>query len=440
MLINGVDRTSHLEQEAWDITQNFGRQGDTANFTLIDELTTTAPTFVVHPLSEVQLTDVSLGVVLFSGIVTNPVWTQISPTLIQWQLSCKDWTIYADNIIVNGIFEGQTASAIVKSLTTQANVGLTTNNVESAPVIDRIKINFKSLSAALTKVAKMASQTSNYGWFFDENKDLHFFNEQQQSTSQATFTDSISSNPTTTLGYYDNNSMNYEYDGSAIRNSCIVRGATYTGNWHDKFVGNGHQTSWPLSFQLNTNAQGNTNAGILVNGVSQSLQVINSPTDTVSAQWILTQSANSQWFLQTGTVGTPQSGAQLTLTYPYTAPVIARSDNTVSQATIGGSNGGVYQMYVADPAITSLTAAQARANAELHQYQWVQERVSFTTTEGFPGHVRGGDVITFANARVPNSQNSYNAGINNNFLIIQNHIQGANGSYRTYSITGTRVS
>src|ERR1039457_4334377 len=170
LLINGVDLSSHMPQSSFSIQQNFGRQGDTASFSLYDEITTTAPNFVVKPLQSIVLTDTNLGTVMFGGLVTNPKWVQEAPNLIRWDLQCVDYTYYANKIIVHGIFVGQTADAIIKDLVTLANVGLTTNNVQPGPTIDRIKINYLTLSGAISKVTKMATQSTNSGWYIDETK------------------------------------------------------------------------------------------------------------------------------------------------------------------------------------------------------------------------------------------------------------------------------
>lgn len=428
------------------MTQNFGRQGDTATFSLWDELDNDndnddlTPTFVVKSLQSISLVDTNISETIFSGLVVNPIWVQVSPTLIRWDISCRDWTYYADSIIVHGIFVGDTADNIIKDLVAQAGVGLTTNNVQPGPTINRIKINYLSLSAAITKVTKMATQTTNYGWFIDESKDVHFFNERQQSTPVASFTDNPDATyPTAIKGTYDAGSFSYNYDGQSIRNSCIVRGANYTGTRHDLFVGNGHQNSWPLTYPINTNAQGVATILTTLNSVPQSTQIINSPTEqSDGSSFQVSQAQNGQWFLLA--LSAPGDGAIINLQYPYQAPVIARVDNRTSQSTFGGSNNGVFQQYISDPAITSLSAAQARGQAELQQYQWVQERCSFATNENWYGHVRAGEIVTWSNQRVPDSQNGYNPGITGNFLVTQNTISGAQGNYRKYALTTTRVS
>ena len=87
------------------ITQNFGRQGDTGIFILVDEYVTT-PSIVIPVLSQVELIDNTAGQTLFAGVCNDPVLDVTSPTRNEWNLQCTDYTFYADNAIVRGQFYG----------------------------------------------------------------------------------------------------------------------------------------------------------------------------------------------------------------------------------------------------------------------------------------------------------------------------------------------
>src|SRR5690242_1792459 len=147
-LLNNVDLSSRLRQDDWSVQENFGRQGSTASFTLIDEHVGEdgAPdtwNVAVAPLSTVKLTDLTLGKTLFAGLCVNPVMTWQSPILNTWALECKDFTDYADKAYVFGDFRGMSADAIARSLITQAVVGYTTANIQPAPSIPRVKVKWQ---------------------------------------------------------------------------------------------------------------------------------------------------------------------------------------------------------------------------------------------------------------------------------------------------------
>lgn len=365
--------------------------------------------------------------------MTQPTITSWQPNHLEWQLSCVDYTFLADNIIVFGTFYNQSADQIIKTLVAQANVGLTTNNVQAGPAIPVVQINYLTLSEALTKVARLASITTDFSWYIDYSKDIHFFSLNQTVVSQVTLSDSDFPGASGTTGNYEVDSFGYEWDGGSIRNSCIVRGTNYRTTSKDTFVGNGSQTSFPISFNVSTDVT----PRVTVGGVSKTLSVItqNSQVAAASTQWQIVQNPSGSWFLQVGTDPAPATNVAVVVSYTSQAPIITRVDNQLSQSQLGVTA----QMYVADSSLVNLGSAAQRGQAELQEYQWPQERVSLTTNENFTGHIEAGNVIILKASRIPDSQNSYQQGINGKFLIVQNNYAGTQGNYRKYTITGTRV-
>ncbi len=439
LLVDGVDLTEYVVQDHWTVTQNFGRQGDTATFVLRDEHHTPAPSFVVKPLSTVTFS-IANGPTIFGGIVQNPRFQALSPQLTEWSLDCRDYTYWADSAIVHGTYVGDTADSVVKALTALANCGISTNHVMPAPTVSAVSLNYEQLSSAWQDLAKLASVNEDYAWFVDASgatPDLWFYGASQAPASGITFTDDVTGQPTDTLGFYKPD-FAYEYDGSSIRNSCIVRGATYSGKRTDNWLGNGAATSWQLTYPLNSST---TNAAALtVGGVATQL-TINTNSGTITTPYQLTQALNGQWSLVvTPGVGTaPGPGVLVSLAYSYQAPVVARYDDLASQRSIGGANGGVYQMYLNDTSITTLSTAMARAQAEAQQYGVPQERVTFVTTEGWPGYIRAGYTFTFQSQFVPDSENGYAAGISDTFMVVSNTVSGVQGNYRTQNIIAVRL-
>lgn len=459
LLLNGVDVSANFVPDSWSITQTFGRQGDTATLYLADDFgaTPSTPVVIPHGIQSIVLTDTSTSTLLFSGRTKTPTLSPTSPTFNEWQMDCLDFTDYLDNIIVSGDFIGLSSDVIIKALVKQANIGLTTVNVLPGPILGHIQINYTTLSEALIKIAKLASQIYDYGWFVDYNYDLHFFSFKQAAVPVVTFSDVLTSNSpmTTTFGGISSDNFAYEWDESSIRNSCIVRGANYNGSRVDTWRADGQSTSWPLTFAIDSSKSNPTGTVgtsttpavpatliLTVGGQLKIPQILTTnitPTTAAVNPYQISQNANGQWFL-VSRIGAPPAGETISLAYIYVAPIIVRVDNLASQALFGGPNHGVFQMAVVDSSIVDVAAAVARGRAELTAYQWAQERITFTTLENWPGHVNAGDVINLVLSRVPDSQRSYALGITGTFMIISNNYIGVSGNYRKYNITATRVT
>jgi hypothetical protein len=169
-------------QQQMSITQNFGRQGDTAVFTLVDDWQGfSTPQIFIPVLSQVSLYDVNISTYLFAGVVNDPVLFVDGPNRNEWILNCTDYTFYADNAVVKGIFNGFTIDQIVVDLTRQADCGINAATIANggfvapAPSVNTINFNYATLSAAWKSLASQASSSTPYGWYVDQNRNLHFY-------------------------------------------------------------------------------------------------------------------------------------------------------------------------------------------------------------------------------------------------------------------------
>ncbi|MGH7723410.1 MAG: hypothetical protein ACRENL_11380 [Candidatus Dormibacteria bacterium] len=441
LLINGVDLTANLEQHTWSITQQFSRQGGTATFYLVDQRNGNTPTFVPQALQTISLRDLTLNRLLFNGLVTTPrIRRTLGPSATYWQLDCRDWTYIADTTVVAGDFVGLTADQILKILITQQTQGLIVGTVDAAPTINRYQVNYLQLSTAAKNLARLASQASDYGWFVDENLAMQFFSEAQAAAPVATLTDQLTALPTTLIGGYGYSNFDYAWDGTNVRSACIVRGSTYPGNRTDTWHGDGATTQWVLSFPLNT---GGGTPTLSVGGVPTPLWIAQVSSGTQpAAGYQLVQSQAGPWVLQVyGGRAAPPVGAGLSLSYPYQAPVVARADALAFQAQYASlPNRGVFAMHVTDSTLVTLTAAQQRAIAELTQYAQIPERVTLTTSEGFGGHIRGGDQFSFLSLIVPDSKNSFTVPLSATMIALSVTIRGRQSGYRTYDLQAQRTA
>lgn len=444
-----ADYTKYLSWEGGNqqcqISQNFGRQGDTALLVLLDEHPDGRPSFVIETLSQIRLYDNIAGVTLFAGVVTSPGLCVVSPNLNEWDLNCTDYTFYADNSIVRIIRNGETIDSVVTELTNGARCGISAAKVRDGgfvapgPQLPSFVLNYTTLSSAWRKLASLGSQVTPYGWYVDENRRLHFYDQTTALDSGVTFTTHPAVAGSTTEGHIAVDSQfQYEWDGTSIRNRILVQGATQTitaGSYlkaapTDRWQANGVNTSWPLRYTV-------TGSPVLtVNGVSVPVTVVTG-SGTASGNWVVEQNAIGAWFLTAASP--PAAGTTLKIWYDYEIPIVAQANDRQSQAEYTGPNGGVFAEYISDTSLTTAAMALARAQRDRQEYAFAAERCTFDTTEEWMGWVRAGWTFTWNNALVPDSQRGYALGVNDTYLCIQNRVTFGRGGYRTCQITGVRL-
>lgn len=446
-----IDYTQNLAYDGisqqMTITQNFGRQGDTATFILVDDWAGQAhPNFVIEVLSQVELYDEHIGQPLFNGVVTDPTLYVDGANRNEWVLQCTDYTFYADNANVQGIFNGYTIDRVIVALTQQANCGINAATVANggfvapAPSIATINFTYATLSAAWRSLASQASSSTPYGWYVDQGRNLHFYDSSTAIASGATFTykPTAAGLGSTSEGHFGRDSQfAYEWDGTTIHNRIIVQGASQTiptnthGNPTDTWKADGTQAAWPMRFTVQGVSQ------LFVGGTSiVNVNVVQAGT-TSNVYPQVAQNANGQYFLIFATP--PSRGAVIKVWYSYQQPITAIANDYASQAAYTGPNHGVYSEYVSDTSITTASQALAKAQAEKQEYGFAVERVTFNTTQEFWGWVRAGYTFGYVNGLVPDAQNGYSWGVNDTFLCISNTVTFKDGGYRTMELTGVRL-
>jgi hypothetical protein len=442
LLVGGLDLTNNVVQDGWSIAQNWSRQGDTASFILTDEHLTGQLTFTIAPLMTVVLKDVGLNQTLFSGLVPKPQMKRDGPNLCSWQLDCVDWTYMSDRQLVVGDYSNMTADQLAILITTQANCGITAATpanggfVQSGPSIPRIQFGYDTLTAAWTKISKVASLTTTYGWYVDENRALHFYTISQAPASGWTLSDNVASLNTTSVQGYNADTFAYEWDATSIRNTVTVRGADYSQTQTDLFVGNGSQGAWPLTFVPDANNV--SLATLTVGGVTKTVSAQTGGSATT--QWVIVGNGAGQWFLAANTDPIPASPTIIQFGYPYLQPVVSQTSDPTSIARFQSlPNGGVFAYYIPDTSLPTLLAAQKRGQREVATYSQPTERAQVDTTEDFTGHFRAGQTIQLVSSLVPDSQAAMAPGINAPYLILQCRINGEQGLLRVYQVTAARV-
>jgi hypothetical protein len=429
------------------INQQFGRQGDTAVLVLVDDWQGQAhPHFYIPVLSQVSVYDNNAATNLFAGIVTDPVLLVDGPNRNEWTLNCTDYTFYADNAVVHGQFNELSIDQIVIALTQQANCGITAVStarggfVAPAPVLTQVNLNYQTLSSAWRSLAQLASSSTPYGWYVDQNLELHFFDATTAIPSGVTFTTSPTGagGGSYTEGHFAlDSTWGYEWDGTSIRNRILVQGAnqTFTANLKgaptDAWLADGTATSWPLRYTVTGSPS------LYIAGASTAVTVVTGGGSSTAA-WSVQQNAFGQWFLIALTA--PSAGTLIQIWYTYQAPVIAQASDYPSQQAYTGPNSGVYTEYISDSSLSTADMALARAARERTEYAFAAERVTFNTGEEFAGWVRAGETFGATMFGVPDARNSYAWGLTNaEFLAISNMITFTTGGYRSMRIQGVRL-
>lgn len=471
------------------ISSNFGRQGDTASIILVDDYNTPVtgfdtpagqPHFQVRPLSTIVITDQGATSqpakgVIFAGLVTDPQWRWTGPGRVEWMLQCVDFTYYADTAIVQGTYASLTADAIMVDLVKQANCGLKAalvkdgGHVYPGPTIPAANFAYEQLSSAFGTLATLASQSEVYGWFVDAELNVWFYPSTLSISSGVTVTDAPTSNvPSISECHIDSSlayAMTYEWDATSLYTRCIVEGATITHSFSssqaqkgqiaptDSWVGNGVQSSWPLSYEPEISASvlaasagvsGASSSGapyLTVGGTVMKVS-INDGTTKITTPYQLVQATNGLWTLQVtaGVGSTPSAGTPIKLWYVYQLPIIAVANLPSQQAAIGGPNGGVFADLVSDTSLVTSASALARAKATLQEYGAPQERLTFYTDESWLGWFNCGQTFTLEAALIPNSANGYELGLTGTFFVNQQMTILMPGGYRKTQVTAVRQS
>lgn len=361
--LDGVNRTSQIDQSGLQVHQILGSQRDTA--TLIYKKFGSR-SYVPAVLDTVLIQDDSTKI--FGGRIATIKQSSLNNADgIVYELDCVDYAIDLDSELVSQVYTDQTVEDIIADFATNFSSGFTTTNVICTYVVASISFNQVPISQAIKKLVDLMQ----YDWYVDPDKDIHFF---PKYTELAPF------NLTDTSGNYVNKSLQTTSDGTQIANQVKVRGGSYLGNsFNDSITVKGDDSK---SFKLPYQFSGLT---ISVNGVPKTVgaDFLNAFPDYDVLynfqQWTILFENN----LSDGDI-IAFSGT------PY-IPVLAIAADNDSIATYG-----VREKLIQDSKITSVNVARKRATAELAAYKDPQQHGQFGT---YTAGLRTGQVITVNSAR-----------------------------------------
>src|ERR1700712_2265228 len=231
----GVDRTSQISKDQFQVQQIIGAQRDTA--TLVYRKFGTR-TYVPAMFDTVLIQDGTTSI--FGGRIINITELPINPASgVEYQIDCADYSIDLDAELVSQSYSNMTVAAIIADILTNFSTGFTGNNVNCTFTVTAIVFNQVPISQALKRLADLVQ----YSWYVDASKDVHFFPKYLELAPY---------NLTDTSGNYLNGTLQTLQDGTQLANSVKVRGGTYRGpTYADTITVKGSVTSsWVLPYKF----------------------------------------------------------------------------------------------------------------------------------------------------------------------------------------------
>lgn len=231
---NGDDITSEVGTDDFEISSERNSTRDTFRFRVEKQ----PGGFTPELNAEIIVTKDS--VTIFGGsIVSMETSIEEIPTVI-YEVECLDFTQQADRRLIEERFIDTSINDIIATLVTDYAPGYTTVNVMAPQVVSRISFNRLTFSECLDKLAKL----SNFSWYIDYDKDVHFFAKAQEL---APF------NLSDTSANYVFESLRIRSDLSQLRNIVQVQGGDYPSAERTTLhAGDGERTEFPTNFKFAT--------------------------------------------------------------------------------------------------------------------------------------------------------------------------------------------
>ena len=378
--IGGTVRTNDVEFKSLRIRNIITRKRDLCFFNVIAHSGNE-----YKPLlgQEVVITD--SGTKIFGGIITEIESKPSAYKLIRHSIRCQDYTRLLDRKLVPDTYENTTINDILADFKSKYMPSdFTINNVDASITVDYISFNYRPLAKCLDDLADM----TNYDWYVDYNKDVHFF---AKNTQIAPF------NLADDDGSYDYNSLIIRNDNTQVRNTVIVRGGEYlAAQTTFELVADGTENTFHTRYKFS-----DFEASLTGQALNVGIYALHSPDDYDALHDF------SQKLLVFKDDDKPSVDNHLKMSGKPHLPVIVKVRNTEHIASMisveGGS--GVYEYLIEDKTIKTKEGARQLGKAEIEAYgRTLSEGEFVTETSG----LYAGQKITIVSA---------SRGINQDFII-----------------------
>lgn len=392
LTIGGVDVTTRIKVGTLKKDDNINNKTDTLSFT-IESYTGNSYTPALD--AEVILTVDS--VITFGGRILSYDQNVSAEKVIIYDVTCKDYAIDADRLLIQEQFNNETVDDIIAFLVANYATDFTTVNVNCPITITTITFDRITLSQALAKLAAL----TNYSYYYDYTKDIHFFERNQEA---APF------NLTDTSNNYIPSSLVISRDISQLRNQVYVRGGEIEGAARTElFNGDGVKKTFVLGNKFSSKPT------VIVGGVTKTVGIdfLDQETD-FDCFWSFAQK-----YIRFKDSTVPASGTNnISVTgIPLFTLVMRVSDNaSILQY-------GVFEFAAEDKSIKSRDEAKTFGIAQLQAYASDVVEGSFKT---YTAGLRSGQLISITSAW---------RGITEDFLIQKVSFALVNKDVYIYTVT-----
>lgn len=368
LTIGGVDRTSSVvfDRSTPRRTDNLNQKTDTFDFKVRKY---GSLTYVPSLGEEVILA--KDGITLFGGVIVRIDESLRSARVLEYAVTCNDYSQYLKRRVVTERYENQTVEEIIQDLVTNyTSDGFTTANVVGTDTIKSISFARLSVADCLQKLADALA----YVWYVDAAKDIHFFPKNTE----------LGPSLSDTSGNYIFDSLEIEEDLSQVRNVVLVEGGERESETTrtELFSGDGTRTFFALANKFAALPT------VTVGGVPKTVGVEYLDLDaSFQCMWNFNEK-----YLRFTTGNAPASGTNnVSVTATYLYPIVVSVPNNASIAEFGR-----YEFAITDKSIRSQDEAIRRALAELTSYQSQLYEGRFRTyADGF----RSGQTLTITSAQ-----------------------------------------
>lgn len=357
ILIKNIDRTSNVIWPGLKIVDNINQKVNECSFKVRSYEGKT-----YHPDINDEIVILNGSNKIFAGDIVKVSREMESANVEVFSIKASDYTKRLRKIVTES-YKSKSVDYIIDDLIDRYAPGFTINNVSCPIVLPSISFNNLSLSDCLEKISKR----TNYFWYADYDKDIHFFSKAGEVAPFGV---------TDTNGNCITNSLKITEDVTQIRNRIRIRGNNVAGSPRSEyFDGDGSNTIFRLA---NKFAELPT---VTVGGVTKTVGVdFLDQEDSFDCFWNYIEK-----YVRFKTTTAPASGSKnVIITGSPTNPIIVQAEDTRSIESLKtDSFDGIFEYYIKDETIKTVDEARQRALAELESYANTLNEGSFRTyTDG----------------------------------------------------------
>lgn len=365
--VNSVDQTSRVQATSLQITSNLNQRRDSCSFIVKK---TPEQTFYPQINDEVEVFDGTTKI--FGGVILTVEQSIKVLDLVEYKVSCSDYSHFLDRELVVQRYESMTINDIIADLLANYAPTFTALNVVGDTVISSASFNRITLS---TSIQRLADQVG-FLWYVDYDKDIHFF---PKNTEPAPFS------LTDTSNNFVWDSLDIKRDLSQLRNAVYVQGGEAVGLTRtETFIAVADDEERKLTRLANKFATKPT--VVVTHGGSPTTMTVGIDYLDDDGSFDCMWNFNEKYIRFTGLSAEPHHNDTIEVTGDPLFPIIVRVQSSISIDQFG-----VYEFAITDKSIRSRDEAKARGFTELRAYQNGLIEGKFET---YTAGLRSGQVIT----------------------------------------------